>query len=215
LTGRPGYPIRSMVGLALAKLLYAIPMWTRIVAFTIEHTALAAAIASDGDVSSVFACYRFTASSRAFKPTLDAGLDSVAAALHAPHPEMGRDVAMRPHGPAAGVNHQDDQRRRDDVRARLIDSICDRGFKMTTTIMDMGYDNGPIHDGCMGHDVCPIAPLRLTPAVVRGDHKAPCCEHGEWTFAGADYTRRARNGAARPEPARPHACGSRPTACTR
>ena len=28
-TGRPGYPIRTMVGMALAKSMYAIPTWTR------------------------------------------------------------------------------------------------------------------------------------------------------------------------------------------
>jgi hypothetical protein len=31
-TGRPGYPIRAMVGIALAKSLYALPTWTRTVA---------------------------------------------------------------------------------------------------------------------------------------------------------------------------------------
>jgi len=73
----------------------------------------------------------------------------------------------------------------------LIDSVRDRGFAVKTAIMDKRYDNGPIHDGCMDRDVFPITPLCMTPAVVRGDHKAPCCEHGEWTFAGADYTRKA------------------------
>lgn len=29
-TGRPGYPIRAMVGLALAKSLYAVPTWTNL-----------------------------------------------------------------------------------------------------------------------------------------------------------------------------------------
>lgn len=51
--------------------------------------------------------------------------------------------------------------------------------------------NGPIHDGCMERDCCPVTPLRKTPAVVRGDHKPRCCEHGEWTFAGTDYKRKA------------------------
>ena len=37
----------------------------------------------------------------------------------------------------------------------------------------------------------PIIPLRETPAVKRGDHKPPTCEHGEWTFAGADRGRDA------------------------
>jgi transposase len=34
-------------------------------------------------------------------------------------------------------------------------------------------------------------PLRLTPAVKRGEHGAPTCEHGRWTFAGADFKRGA------------------------
>ncbi len=39
--------------------------------------------------------------------------------------------------------------------------------------------------------MCPVTPLRKTPAVVRGEHKPPTCDHGEWTFAGADYKRKA------------------------
>ena len=34
-------------------------------------------------------------------------------------------------------------------------------------------------------------PLRETPTVKAGKHKPPVCEHGEWTFAGADAKRRA------------------------
>ncbi len=37
----------------------------------------------------------------------------------------------------------------------------------------------------------PVTPLRQTLAVKRGDHKPPCCEHGTWTFAGADRKRGA------------------------
>ena len=51
--------------------------------------------------------------------------------------------------------------------------------------MDKGYDNGPVHDGCMDRGIYPVTPLRETYAVKRGDHKPPRCEHGEWTFAGA------------------------------
>ncbi len=43
----------------------------------------------------------------------------------------------------------------------------------------------------MDRDVSPVTPLRKTPAVIRGDHKPPSCEHGEWTFAGTDYKRKA------------------------
>ena len=46
----------------------------------------------------------------------------------------------------------------------------------------------------MERDVCPITPLHKTPAVKRGDHRTRCCEHGEWTFAGADYRRKRRSG---------------------
>jgi len=35
-TGRPGYPIRAMVGMALAKSIYSIPTWTRTVALVRE-----------------------------------------------------------------------------------------------------------------------------------------------------------------------------------
>src|ERR1700689_4361026 len=59
-TGRPGYPLRAMIGMALGKSLYAIPTWTRTVRLVHEHPALAAVIAPDGDVPSVYACYRFT-----------------------------------------------------------------------------------------------------------------------------------------------------------
>ncbi len=91
-TGRPGYPIRAMVGMALAKSLYSIPTWTRTVALVREHAALREAIG--GETPSVYACYRFTAKLRAFKPLLDACLDRVSAALHAAHPGMGTDVAI-------------------------------------------------------------------------------------------------------------------------
>jgi hypothetical protein len=43
-TGRPGYPLRSMLGMALAKSMYAVPTWTRTVALVPEHAALRAAI---------------------------------------------------------------------------------------------------------------------------------------------------------------------------
>ena len=81
-TGRPGYPLRSMVGMALAKSLYAISTWTRTVALVCEHTTLAAAVAPDGDVPSVYACYRFATKLRAYDHLLTACLDRVTAALH-------------------------------------------------------------------------------------------------------------------------------------
>src|SRR5438093_2801555 len=63
-TGRPGYPIRAMVGMALAKSIYSVPTWTRTVALVTEHAALREAIG--GTVPSVYACYRFAAKLRVY-----------------------------------------------------------------------------------------------------------------------------------------------------
>jgi len=73
----------------------------------------------------------------------------------------------------------------------LIDVARERGFAVRTAIMDKGYDNGPIHEGCMDRDVSPVTALRKTGRVKAGEDKPPSCEHGEWTFAGADYKRKA------------------------
>ena len=56
--------------------------------------------------------------------------------------------------------------------------------------MDKGYDSGPIHDGCMDRDVCPVTALVKSGRVKRGEHKPPACEHGEWKYAGADFKRK-------------------------
>src|SRR5262245_15113543 len=58
-TGRPGYPIRTMIGLALAKSLYAIPTWTKTVELVREHWALQRALGREGDPPSKWAAYRF------------------------------------------------------------------------------------------------------------------------------------------------------------
>jgi hypothetical protein len=39
-TGRPGYPVRSMIGLVLVKSLYTLPTWTRAVALVRDHAGL-------------------------------------------------------------------------------------------------------------------------------------------------------------------------------
>jgi hypothetical protein len=101
-TGRPGYPIRAMVGMALAKSLYTLPTWTRLVALVGEHAALRMALGCPdvASVPSVHACYRFAAKLRAFKPLLDACLDRVTAALHEQIPELGAHRRHRRQRPA-------------------------------------------------------------------------------------------------------------------
>jgi IS5 family transposase len=94
LTGCPGYPIRSMIGMALAKSLYVIPTWTRTVALVTEHPALAAVVAPGGDVPSVYACYRFTARLRDHADLLDGCIARVLKELKKRNPLLGWDVAI-------------------------------------------------------------------------------------------------------------------------
>src|ERR1700724_1551939 len=90
-TGRPGYPVRTMVGTALAKAVYALPTWTRTARLIAEHAALRAAI---GGAPSHWACYRFAAKLREHGDMLAACIDRVLATLHEAHPEMGQTVAI-------------------------------------------------------------------------------------------------------------------------
>jgi transposase len=93
-TGRPGYPIQVMVGMALAKSLYSLPTWTRTVALVREHAALAAVIAPNGETPSVYACYRFTAKLREHAPMLERCIANVVRALKKANPVLGWDVSI-------------------------------------------------------------------------------------------------------------------------
>lgn len=74
---------------------------------------------------------------------------------------------------------------------KVLDAVRDRGFMPTTVSLDKGYDVTPVYEACERVGALPIIPLRQTPGVKRGDHLAPECEHGRWTFAGADFKRGA------------------------
>jgi hypothetical protein len=244
-TGRPGYPIRMMVGIALAKSVYTLPTWTRTVALVGEHAAIGCPDVAS--VPSIHACYRFTAKLRRFKPLLDACLDRVVTALHKQMPDLGSTVAIDASDMPAYANGQrylykgGPERKtysdpdatwghRSAVSTRsagsfygyklhqvvcaitglplawrvetakdsestfampLLDAVKARGFRPEIAIMDMGYDHEAIYADCEQRDCHPIIPLRQTPAVKAGKHLPPVCEHGEWTFAGAEAKRRA------------------------
>ncbi len=74
-TGRPGYPVRTMVGLALAKSLYAIPTWTRTVALVREHWKLQRVLGCEGKPPSVYAAYRVAETIRANDEMGERGID--------------------------------------------------------------------------------------------------------------------------------------------
>ncbi|MGO9763390.1 MAG: transposase [Solirubrobacteraceae bacterium] len=246
-TGRPGYPLRTMIGMVLAKSLYALPCWTRVVALVREHSALAAVIAPDGDVPSHWACYRFTAKLRAHTDLLDGCIAAVVAALKRQNPLLGWDVSIDASDMPAYANGQRYLSKNGPERekysdpdatwghrsavstrkgggfygyrlhmavcsktdlplawtvetakanegptvAPLLDALRAHGINPETCAMDKGYDTSTVHDACMDREVLPVVALRKTPAVKRGDHKPPTCEHGEWRFAGADRKRKA------------------------
>jgi hypothetical protein len=246
-TGRPGYPLRSMIGMALAKSLYALPTWTRTVALVKEHAALAAVIAPDGATPSVYACYRFTAKLRDHAPMLQRCIADVIAALKKANPVLGWDVALdasdmpayangqrflskggrereKYSDPDASWGHRSAVSTRKgggfygyrihmavcsktdlplawrvetakshetNAVAPLLDKLHTLGIDPETCAMDKGYDTGGMHDACATRGIAPVIPLKQTPAVKRGEHKPPSCEHGEWTFAGADRKRNA------------------------
>ncbi len=73
----------------------------------------------------------------------------------------------------------------------LLDMAALRGFTTSVAILDRGYDNAPVYEACEARDIRPIIPLRETPAVKAGKATPPSCEHGPWTFAGADAKRGA------------------------
>lgn len=248
-TGRPGYPLRSMVGMALAKSLYALPTWTRTIALVREHPALAAVIAPDDKVPSVFACYRFTAKLRAHTDMLEECIARVLKELKKRNPLLGWDVAIdasdmpayangqrfvskggRERAPEEYSDPDASWGHRSAVSTRkgggfygyrihaavcaktdlplawtvetardhetlsvapLLDRLHALGIDPETCALDKGYDNNTVYGACSERSIAPVIPLRKTPAVKRGDHKPPTCEHGEWRFAGADHKRDA------------------------
>lgn len=73
----------------------------------------------------------------------------------------------------------------------LLDAVASRGFAPETVALDRGYDANFVYEACEESGAVPIIPVKETPAVKRGEHRAPTCEHGTWSFAGADFKRKA------------------------
>ena len=93
-TGRPGYPIRTMVGLCLVKARYAVPTWTKTVALVGEHWALQRALGCEGDPPSVYAAYRFAEKLRKHGAMVERCIDGVVKGLRSKLPTYGRDLAI-------------------------------------------------------------------------------------------------------------------------
>ena len=85
-TGRPGYPLRAMVGTCLVKSLYALNTWGRAMRLVAEHEGLQRAL---GAVPSC-ACYRFARQLRERDGwTLEQTVIAVVGSLREIHPGLG------------------------------------------------------------------------------------------------------------------------------
>jgi hypothetical protein len=157
-TGRPGYPIRSMVGMALAKSLYALPTWTRTVALVREHPALAAVIAPNGETPSVYACYRFTAKLREHKPLLDACIASVVKALKQRNPTLGWDVSIDASDMPAYANGQRFKSKGGEERKKFSDPDASWGHRSAvSTRKGGGFYGYRIHAAVCSKTDLPLA----------------------------------------------------------
>jgi DDE family transposase/transposase-like protein DUF772 len=93
-TGRPGYPIRTMIGLALAKSLYALPTWTKVVNLVAEHWKLQRVLGCEGDPPSKWAAYRFAEKLRDNGDKVERCIDGVVKGLRSKLPTYGTDLAI-------------------------------------------------------------------------------------------------------------------------
>ena len=107
-TGRPGYPIRTMIGLALAKSLYALPTWTKVIELVGEHWKLQRVLGCEGDPPSKWAVYRFAKKLRENDAALERCIDGVIEGLRSSHPAYGRDLAIDASDMPAYANGQRD-----------------------------------------------------------------------------------------------------------
>lgn len=62
--------------------------------------------------------------------------------------------------------------------APLLDTARRRGALAATCAMDKAYDVTRVYEECAERDCEAVVPLRKTPAVKRGEHRPPGCEHG-------------------------------------
>ena len=155
-TGRPGYPIRAMVGLALVKSLYALPTWTRTVALVRDHAGLRDVLGAVPSTGRRLPVRRpSSASTDRCSPACIAG---VLTALHSTNPEMGSAVAIDGSDLPAYANGQRYVKRGGELRKRFADPDASWGHRSSiSTRSGGGYYGYKVHaavapsPGCRSH----------------------------------------------------------------
>jgi hypothetical protein len=157
-TGRPGYSLRTMVGMALAKSMYAIPTWTRTVALVREHRDLAAVIAPDGQVPSEWACYRFAAKLRKHTDLLQGCITGVLKELKKGNPLLGWNVAIDASDMPAYANGQRYKYKNGPERKKYSDSDASWGHRSAvSTRKGGGFYGYRIHMAVCAKTDLPLA----------------------------------------------------------
>lgn len=157
-TGRPGYPIRTMVGLALAKSLYALPTWTKAVALVAEHWALQRALDCEGTPPSVYAAYRFAEKLRAHGDKLERCIDGVIEGLRSKLPSYGRDLAIDASDMPAYANGQRFLSKNGPERERYSDPDASWGHRSAiSTRKGGGFYGYRLHAAVCANTGLPVA----------------------------------------------------------
>lgn len=154
-TGRPGYPLRSMVGMCLVKSLYGLPTWTRTVRLVAEHAALQQAL---GAAPSIDACYRFTVKLRRFPTLLDDCIAAVLVRLRQEMPGMGSTVAIDGSDLPAYANGQRFLSKGGPERKRFSDPDASWGHRSSvSTRSGGGYYGYKVHAAVCVETGLPVA----------------------------------------------------------
>jgi len=142
-TGRPGYPLRSLLGLVLVKSVYCIPTWTRAVSLVRDHAALRDVL---GAAPSTDACYRFARKLRKHSAMLAECTTRILGELHSLHPDMGSTVAIDGSDLPAYANGQKYVSRGGKLRERFSDPDASWGHRSSiSTRSGGGYYGYKIH----------------------------------------------------------------------
>lgn len=70
----------------------------------------------------------------------------------------------------------------------LLERSAAAGFRLRSVSCDKGYDYKPVYDALADHHAAAIVCLNKR-GKARDGQNNPACEHGPWTYIGADYQR--------------------------
>jgi len=186
-TGRPGYPIRTMIGLALCKSLYALPTWTRTVALVSEHWALQRALGCEGEPPSKWAAYRFAEKLRDNGEMVERCIDGVVAGLKAKLPLYGRDLAIDASDMPAYANGQRFKSKNGPERKKFSDPDASWGHRSSiSTRKGGGFYGYRLHAAaCVATDL-PVAWTVETAKANEGPFVGPLLDEAKRRGALAD-----------------------------